>query len=169
MGECEREYGRKWRGNLQARSSVSLHRFIRLSRPIDRGPTDRPDQTEQLSEPQPKSRVPTHFFRLFRYLIGQYVTVHGDVISHLNISVSKVKDGGLYSCVALNRAGSATHSSRLNLYGPPLIRPFPASGLNAVEGRAFVVHCPVAGFPIEEVAWKKGEFSSVPFVSRVIF
>ena len=34
-GECERggggstEYGRKWRGNLQARSSVSLHHFIR--------------------------------------------------------------------------------------------------------------------------------------------
>ena len=100
------------------------------------------------------------FSRLCRYLMGQYVTVHGDVISHLNISVSEVEDGGLYSCVAANRAGSATHSSRLNIYGPPIIRPFPASGLKAVEGRAFVVRCPVAGFPIEEVAWKKGELIS---------
>ena len=60
------------------------------------------------------TKVP-HFFR---YLIGQYVTVHGDVISHLNISASRVEDGGLYSCVAANRAGAAAHSSRLNVYGP---------------------------------------------------
>jgi len=40
-----------------------------------------------------------------RFMIGQYVTVHGDVISHLNISQSKVEDGGLYSCTASNRAG----------------------------------------------------------------
>ncbi len=26
----------------------------------------------------------------------------------------------------------------------------------AIEGKRFVVHCPVAGFPIEEVTWKKG-------------
>ena len=89
------------------------------------------------------------------------MTVHGDVISHLNISASRVEDGGLYSCVAANRAGAAAHSARLNVYGPPLIRPFPASGLRAVEGRAFVVHCPVAGFPIEEVAWKKGKLFSL--------
>ncbi len=38
-----------------------------------------------------------------RFMIGQYVTVHGDVISHLNISQSKVEDGGLYGCEATNR------------------------------------------------------------------
>ena len=43
------------------------------------------------------------FYRRFRYMIGQYVTVHGDVISHLNISQSRVKDGGLYACEASNR------------------------------------------------------------------
>jgi hypothetical protein len=36
-------------------------------------------------------------------MIGQYVTVHGDVISHLNISSTKVEDGGLYTCMAVNR------------------------------------------------------------------
>ena len=39
-----------------------------------------------------------------RFMIGQYVTVHGDVISHLNISESKVADGGLYGCEATNRS-----------------------------------------------------------------
>lgn len=36
-------------------------------------------------------------------MIGQYVTVHGDVISHLNISQTQVEDGGLYGCEATNR------------------------------------------------------------------
>ena len=45
------------------------------------------------------------------------MTVHGDVISHLNISASRVEDGGLYSCSATNRAGTASHSTRLNVYG----------------------------------------------------
>ena len=44
-----------------------------------------------------------------RFMIGQYVTVHGDVISHLNISQSKVEDGGLYSCTASNRSDNHTH------------------------------------------------------------
>ena len=154
------EYRRKWRGEFAgaiigfATPFYSTHHFLA---PLI---ADRPTGSDRTALGAP-THVLTYSNRLFRYLIGQYVTVHGDVISHLNISVSKVKDGGLYSCVAVNRAGSATHSSRLNLYGPPLIRPFPASGLKAVEGRAFVVHCPVAGFPIEEVAWKKGEFSSL--------
>lgn len=50
-------------------------------------------------------------------MIGQYVTVHGDVISHVNISHVMVEDGGEYSCVAENRAGKTAHSARLNIYG----------------------------------------------------
>ena len=52
-----------------------------------------------------------------RFLMGQYVTVHGEVISHVNISRTSVEDGGLYSCTAANRAGTATHTARLNIYG----------------------------------------------------
>ena len=52
-----------------------------------------------------------------RYMMGQYVTVHGEVISHVNISRTIVEDGGLYTCVASNRAGTADHSARLNIYG----------------------------------------------------
>ena len=54
--------------------------------------------------------------------------------------------GAAAHCSHLNAYGAVAHCSHLNVYGPPLIRPFPASGLRAVEGRASVVHCPVAGF-----------------------
>ncbi len=50
-------------------------------------------------------------------MIGQYVTVFGDVISHVNISVVKSDDGGEYACEARSRAGSMSHSGRLNIYG----------------------------------------------------
>lgn len=50
-------------------------------------------------------------------MIGQYITVHGDVISHVNITHVMVEDGGEYSCTAENRAGKVSHSARLNVYG----------------------------------------------------
>lgn len=54
-------------------------------------------------------------------MIGQYVTVHGDVISHVNISHVMVEDGGEYTCTAENRAGKTTHSARLNVYGKSIL------------------------------------------------
>lgn len=54
---------------------------------------------------------------LCRLMIGQYVTVFGDVISHVNISMVKPEDGGEYECVAENRAGRISHAARLNVYG----------------------------------------------------
>jgi len=54
---------------------------------------------------------------LCRLMIGQYVTVFGDVISHVNISSVKPDDGGEYECVAENRAGRTSHAARLNVYG----------------------------------------------------
>ena len=44
-----------------------------------------------------------------------------------------------------------------------MVRPFPASGLRAVEGRAFVVHCPVAGFPTYPTSWKGIDFAALTF------
>lgn len=57
-------------------------------------------------------------------MIGQYVTVHGDVVSHVNISHVMVEDGGEYSCIAENRAGKTLHSARLNVYGKEMKRDF---------------------------------------------
>ena len=57
-----------------------------------------------------------------RYMMGQYVTLHGEVISHVNISRTVVDDGGLYTCTATNRAGASSHSARLNIYGEYYLR-----------------------------------------------
>eukprot|EP00095_Tigriopus_kingsejongensis_P001845 maker-scaffold10_size831480-snap-gene-7.22 protein:Tk01845 transcript:maker-scaffold10_size831480-snap-gene-7.22-mRNA-1 annotation:"down syndrome cell adhesion molecule-like protein" len=89
-----------------------------------------------------------------RFMIGQYVSSHGDVISHLNITQARIEDGGRYFCQAHNRAGSVSHSSRLNVYGAPFIRRFPTP-LRAIEGKPFLMICPAAGFPIEEITWTK--------------
>lgn len=90
-----------------------------------------------------------------RLMIGQYVTVFGDVISHVNISAVKSEDGGEYACTAQSRAGAVTHAGRLNIYGLPYVRPMPA--MLAVAGKPLQIKCPVAGYPIDVVVWEKGE------------
>ncbi|XP_025829144.1 Down syndrome cell adhesion molecule-like protein Dscam2 isoform X2 [Agrilus planipennis] len=89
-----------------------------------------------------------------RFVIGQYVTVHGDVISHVNISHVMIEDGGEYTCTAENRAGKTSHSARLNVYGMPYIRLIPK--VTAVAGETLQLKCPVAGYPIEEIHWERG-------------
>ncbi|KAH0950048.1 hypothetical protein HN011_002504 [Eciton burchellii] len=90
-----------------------------------------------------------------RLLIGQYVTVYGDVISHVNITTVKAEDGGEYECIASSRAGKSRHSARLNIYGLPHVRRMPA--VSAVAGKQLYIKCPVAGYPIESIVWEKGD------------
>lgn len=56
-------------------------------------------------------------FRVIRFVIGQYVPSHGDVISHVNITSVRVEDGGTFKCTATNRVGEASHSAELYVYG----------------------------------------------------
>ncbi|XP_050537388.1 cell adhesion molecule Dscam2 isoform X2 [Daktulosphaira vitifoliae] len=88
-----------------------------------------------------------------RYVIGQYVTLHGDIVSHLNITQVSVEDGGEYTCSSTNRAGSTSHSARLNIYGDPFVRSM--SKITAVAGENLKIKCPVAGYPINEIRWEK--------------
>ncbi|CRK99030.1 CLUMA_CG011985, isoform A [Clunio marinus] len=88
-----------------------------------------------------------------RLMIGQYVTISGDVISHVNISAVKTEDGGEYACTARSRAGQNSHSARLNIYGMPFVRSM--SPISAVAGRVLQIKCPVAGFPIDKIVWEK--------------
>ncbi|KAG8038992.1 hypothetical protein G9C98_003299 [Cotesia typhae] len=88
-----------------------------------------------------------------RFMIGQYVTVHGDVISHVNISTVRVEDGGEYRCTAGNRVAKVHHAARLNIYGLPHVRPM--GSYAAVAGETTVIKCPVAGFPIASITWEK--------------
>lgn len=49
--------------------------------------------------------------------MGQYVSLHGDVISHVNISSVQVQDGGIYQCTAVNKVGEISHSAEMRVYG----------------------------------------------------
>ncbi|XP_049833934.1 Down syndrome cell adhesion molecule-like protein Dscam2 isoform X21 [Schistocerca gregaria] len=88
-----------------------------------------------------------------RLQVGQYVTVNGDVVSHLNISSTHTNDGGLYKCIASSKVGSVEHSNRLNIYGLPFIRPMEKKAI--VAGETLIVTCPVAGYPIESIVWER--------------
>jgi Down syndrome cell adhesion protein 1 len=88
-----------------------------------------------------------------RNQIGQYVTVNGDVVSHLNITAIHTNDGGLYRCVASSKVGSADHSARINVYGLPFVRSMEKQAI--VAGGTLIVHCPFAGHPVETVVWER--------------
>ncbi|GLH11406.1 Down syndrome cell adhesion molecule-like protein Dscam2 [Gryllus bimaculatus] len=92
-----------------------------------------------------------------RFVIGQYVTMAGDVISHVNISRVAVEDGGTYECSAVNRVGRVSHRAPLRVYGLPVVRKMPP--VSAVAGETLVLMCPAAGFPIHTITWEKGECS----------
>ncbi|CAF4862530.1 unnamed protein product [Pieris macdunnoughi] len=88
-----------------------------------------------------------------RLQIGQFVTADGNVESHLNISSVHTNDGGLYSCIASSKVGSASHSSRVNVYGLPYVRPMKKRPV--VAGDTLIAHCPVAGYPIDSIVWER--------------
>lgn len=98
-------------------------------------------------------------------MIGQYVTVHGDVISHVNISAVRVEDGGEYRCSAVNRVSKAHHAARLNIYGLPHVRAM--GNYAAVAGETTVIKCPVAGFPIASIIWEKGSLLYLLSINQI--
>ncbi|XP_033607218.1 Down syndrome cell adhesion molecule-like protein Dscam2 isoform X3 [Cryptotermes secundus] len=91
-----------------------------------------------------------------RFYVGQYELMHGgDVISHVNITSVRVEDGGTYQCLASNRVGEVSHRARLNVYGTPYIRVM--GEISAVAGETLRVTCPVAGYPIDNIKWYRGD------------
>lgn len=87
--------------------------------------------------------------------VGQYVTVNGDVVSHLNISSIHTNDGGLYRCIASSKVGVAVHGNKLNVFGLPFVRAMEKKAI--VAGETMMVTCPAAGYPIETIVWERGE------------
>uniref|UniRef100_A0A4Y0BIQ2 Down syndrome cell adhesion molecule-like protein Dscam2 n=1 Tax=Anopheles funestus TaxID=62324 RepID=A0A4Y0BIQ2_ANOFN len=88
-----------------------------------------------------------------RFVVGQYVTIHDDVISHVNVSNVKEEDGGEYTCVAQNSIGKVSHSAKVNIYGLPYIREMPK--ITGVSGHDLIIKCPVAGYPIDKIHWER--------------
>uniref|UniRef100_A0A8D8VVZ6 Down syndrome cell adhesion molecule-like protein Dscam2 n=1 Tax=Cacopsylla melanoneura TaxID=428564 RepID=A0A8D8VVZ6_9HEMI len=88
-----------------------------------------------------------------RFVMGQYMSLHGDVISHVNISSVRVEDSGIYQCTATNRVGSQTHSADMRVYGAPFVRAM--GNVSAIAGEPLYLGCPVAGYPIESIFWER--------------
>lgn len=88
-----------------------------------------------------------------RILLGQYVTLNGDVVSHVNITGLTTEDSGDYECTAISKAGNITHINRLSVYGKPLIRYMPT--IIAIAGNKLLIKCPIGGYPIDGIKWLK--------------
>ena len=53
-------------------------------------------------------------------MVGEQPGARGRVVGHVNISSTRVADGGNYHCLASNAAGKSSHSANLNVYGKPI-------------------------------------------------
>ncbi|VVC93928.1 unnamed protein product [Leptidea sinapis] len=88
-----------------------------------------------------------------RYILGQMMSSSGvGVISHLNISRSRVEDGGIYTCMAYESDSSIRHSARVDVYGPPYIRTLPP--IKVQGGDELKLRCPYYGYPISKLEWE---------------
>ncbi|CAG4953628.1 unnamed protein product [Colias eurytheme] len=101
-----------------------------------------------------------------RYSISEETTVSGEVVSLLNISAAAAADGGRYTCRAHNPLGAVEHSARLNIYGPPSVRPL--GPVRAVAGDNLTLLCPYAGYPISSVRWSRRGGAALGGAGRVV-
>jgi len=85
--------------------------------------------------------------------VGSYRIKTSETVSFLNISNSRVEDSGVYKCEASNLAGSAYHSSRLNIYGGIFIRKM--KPVTIVAGKTTLISCPFGGYPVDKITWQK--------------
>ena len=76
------------------------------------------------------------------------------MISYLNISDIRIEDGGGYSCKADNGVSTTVHYARINVIGAPIVRPM--KNVTIVAGESLVVKCPAGGYPIDTIAWERG-------------
>ncbi|XP_069803363.1 cell adhesion molecule DSCAML1 isoform X2 [Dendropsophus ebraccatus] len=84
---------------------------------------------------------------------NQYTASDGSTISYMNVSSPQILDGGVYRCSARNSVGTAEYQARINVRGPPSIRPM--KNLTAVAGRDSFIHCRVIGYPYYFISWYK--------------
>ncbi|GBP71251.1 Down syndrome cell adhesion molecule homolog [Eumeta japonica] len=100
-----------------------------------------------------------HQRKSFSYQVhlGQMMSDSGvGVLTQLNITRVRVEDGGLYSCIAIEGETTASHTARLDVYGPPYIRTLPS--IKVQSGDSLKLRCPYYGFPVSKLEWEhKGQ------------
>ncbi|CAL1268402.1 unnamed protein product [Larinioides sclopetarius] len=90
-----------------------------------------------------------------RTRVGDFVTSDGFVNSFVNITRLQPEDGGTYECLGSNDISTVSHSARLNVFGPPFVKPM--RNISVLAGGTLFIRCPVSGYPIEKILWEKGE------------
>ena len=87
--------------------------------------------------------------------IADYVDDEGVITSHLNLTSISSEDGGIFSCEAINEVSRIKHSATIQVYGPPVV--LPMANVSVTSSGKLLLDCPVSGFPIQEIRWKKGK------------
>ncbi|GFV04387.1 down syndrome cell adhesion molecule-like protein Dscam2 [Trichonephila clavipes] len=90
-----------------------------------------------------------------RVQYGDFVSIHAEVVSFVNVSSARSEDGGVYECRAQNEAGSVSHKERVDVLGAPFIRAM--NNVTVVDGDSLYYHCPASGYPLPTVTWSKGK------------
>ncbi|GFQ75213.1 down syndrome cell adhesion molecule-like protein Dscam2 [Trichonephila clavata] len=88
-----------------------------------------------------------------RVQYGDFVSIHAEVVSFVNVSSARSEDGGVYECRAQNEAGSVSHKERVDVLGAPFIRAM--NNVTVVDGDSLFYHCPASGYPLPTVTWSK--------------
>ncbi|KAG1671035.1 Down syndrome cell adhesion molecule-like protein Dscam2 [Nymphon striatum] len=93
--------------------------------------------------------------------------------SKLIVKNIRIEDGGEYSCLAKNRVNEKTFSEKIIVYGLPIVHTI--QNVTVAAGQDVFLQCFVSGYPIKEIAWKRGvnhEFlpsNSVDFGNGTLF
>ncbi|XP_066533975.1 hemicentin-1 [Hoplias malabaricus] len=86
---------------------------------------------------------------------GPYVSIRRD--GSLHIERVSVQDGGEYTCVAENVAGSSNRSTNVHIYVMPTIQHGPQV-FSTIEGKPISLPCRAHGVPKPDITWaKRGE------------
>lgn len=104
--------------------------------------------------------------RLSKIRIADYVTESGDIVSHLNISIIATENSGLYSCEAISELSTKRHAAVIQVYGAPFIHPL--SNISIIRGDKLSIDCPVSGYPVTGIKWRKGQLPFVHFPLSII-
>ena len=85
----------------------------------------------------------------------------GDVVSFVNVTSVTREDSGVYRCEARNDLSTQSYEEQVFVTGPPYVKPMP--NVTGLVGQTIVLYCPVTGYPIEKIFWKKGNFYTTAF------